>query len=104
MLLVLLVLEVFLNASVAQKYHDRKLSSAVSCLLRRMNQLNTSFCKPENGETERQIQDREAEVRNSLQVAVIEKDGSKYTHCGTAKTMLCLLVVFPYAPPVGHFC
>lgn len=51
MLLVLPLLEVFLNASVGQKCHDQKLSSGVSCLLRRMNGLNSSFYKPETGET-----------------------------------------------------
>lgn len=42
-LLVLPVLEVFLNASIAQKYHDQKLLSGVSCFLRTLNQLNSSF-------------------------------------------------------------
>lgn len=54
MLLVLSVLEAFLNASVAQKYHDQKLSSGVSWLLRTTNRLNSSFYKPENGETRSQ--------------------------------------------------
>lgn len=54
MLLVLPVLEVFLKASAAQKYHDQELPSCVSCLLRTTNWLKSSFYKPENGETERQ--------------------------------------------------
>lgn len=54
MLLVLPVLELFLNASAAQKYQDQELPSGVSCLLRTINWLKSSFYKPENGETERQ--------------------------------------------------